>query len=65
MSHYAEFGVEARKIMLQKNITLTNLAQQLGVSVTYVWEILKGTRKGVKYKKRICEILVLESEAIK
>lgn len=60
MSNYTEFGAEARKIMLQKNITLTSLAQELGISVTYVSEILKGTRSGEKYKKQIAEIIGLE-----
>lgn len=60
LSNYTEFGAEARKIMLQKNITLTSLAQELGISVTYVSEILKGTRSGEKYKKQIAEIIGLE-----
>jgi len=62
MQHYTEFGAEARKIMLQKNIKMVDLAKELGVSVTYISEIFKGTRKGEKYKNRIAEILGMESE---
>ena len=61
MQHYTEFGAEARKIMLQKNIKMVDLAKELGVSVTYVSEILKGTRRGEKYKNRIAEMLGMKS----
>lgn len=57
LGYYTDFGAEARKIMLQKDITLTSLAKQLGVSVTYVSEIFKGTRKGASYKSQIANIL--------
>lgn len=65
MSHYSDFGIEARKIMLQKNIKMKDLAEQLGVSVTYVSEIFKGTRNGKKQKPAIAVILGMESEDIK
>ncbi len=61
MQHYTEFGAEARKIMLQKNIKMVDLARELGVSVTYVSEIFKGTRRGEKYKNRIAEMLGMKS----
>jgi len=61
MQHYTEFGAEARKIMLQKNIKMVDLAKELGVSVTYVSEIFKGTRRGEKYKNRIAEMLGMKS----
>lgn len=57
VGHYTDFGAEARKIMLKKDIKLTSLANQLGISVTYVSEILKGTRKGASYKSQISKIL--------
>ncbi len=60
MQHYTEFGVEARKIMLQKNIKMKDVAQELGVSVTYISEIFKGTREGKKQKPRITELLEME-----
>ncbi|WP_054939035.1 helix-turn-helix domain-containing protein [Paenibacillus ihuae] len=62
MSFYTEFGAEARKIMFQKNIKMKDVAQELGVSVTYVSEIFKGTRPGEKQKPRIAEMLGLECE---
>ncbi|WP_340397766.1 helix-turn-helix transcriptional regulator [Paenibacillus sp. FSL E2-0202] len=62
MQNYTEFGAEARKVMLQKKIKMKDVAQELGVSVTYVSEILKGTRPGEKQKPRIAEMLGLECE---
>ncbi|SCW41101.1 Helix-turn-helix [Paenibacillus tianmuensis] len=64
MPHYTEFGAEARKIMFQKNIKMKDVAQELGVSVTYVSEIFKGTRPGEKQKPLIAKMLEMESEVI-
>ena len=57
MSNYSNYGAKARKIMLKKGITITALAQQIGISASYMSEILKGTRTGKKYISRINEIL--------
>lgn len=59
------FGAEARKIMLQKNIKMKDVAKELGVSVTYVSEIFKGTRHGEKQKPLIAKMLGMESEVVK
>jgi transcriptional regulator with XRE-family HTH domain len=48
--------------MLQKNITLTALAKEVGVSVTYVSEIFKGTREGKKYRDKIASLLGIEEK---
>lgn len=65
MQHYTDFGAEARKIMLQKGITLTDIAEKLNVSTPYVSDILKGARKGEKQKPLIAKILGMESEVMK
>lgn len=54
------FGVEARKIMLEKDMTMTELAKQLGISNSYLTDIFRGGRKGTKQKQRIAEILGME-----
>lgn len=61
MLHYTDFGAEARKIMLQRNIKMKSLAEELGVSVTYVSEIFKGTRPGEKQKPVIAKMLGMKS----
>jgi len=62
VTHYTEFGAEARKIMLQKKIKMVDVARELGVSVTYISEIFKGTREGKKQKPLIVKMLGMESE---
>lgn len=57
---YSGFGLEAKKVMIDKHIKLKDLANELGVSSSYLCEILKGTRSGQKYKERIADILGLE-----
>lgn len=64
MNGYSEFGAEARKIMLQKNIKMKDVAEKLGVSVTYVSEIFKGTRAGEKQKPLIAEMLGMKLEEV-
>ncbi|MDT2173142.1 XRE family transcriptional regulator [Paenibacillus larvae] len=65
MQNYSEFGAEARKIMLVKDIKMVDMAKELGISTTYLAEILKGTRKGTKQKPKIAEMLGMGSEVIK
>lgn len=60
MHHYTDFGAEARKIMLQRNIKMKQVAKEIGVSVAYVSDIFKGAREGKKYKSRIAQILGME-----
>ncbi|UYE92058.1 XRE family transcriptional regulator [Paenibacillus larvae] len=62
MLNYSEFGAEARKIMLVKDIKMVDMAKELGISTTYLAEILKGTRKGTKQKPKIAEMLGMRSE---
>ncbi|MEV3031718.1 XRE family transcriptional regulator [Paenibacillus larvae] len=62
MLNYSEFGAEARKIMLVKDIKMVDMAKELGISTTYLAEILKGTRKGTKQKPKIAEMLGMKSE---
>ncbi|OZV10753.1 transcriptional regulator [Tissierella sp. P1] len=60
MQNYSDFGVEVRGVMLKKGITMTSLAKELGISVTYLSDILRGTRKGAKQRKRIVQALGME-----
>lgn len=59
MQTYSNFGLQARAIMLQKKITMTALAKEIGVSCSYLSEIFKGTRPGVTKKPQIMEILCM------
>lgn len=60
MQNYSEFGIEARGIMLAKGMTMTALANELDISVAYLSDILRGTRRGTKQKKKIAQILEMD-----
>ncbi|WP_110933291.1 helix-turn-helix domain-containing protein [Paenibacillus bouchesdurhonensis] len=62
MAHYTKFGVEARKIMLERNIKMKDVAQEIGVSVSYVSDIFKGARYGEKQKPMIAKMLGMGEE---
>ena len=64
MIKYSAFGLEARSIMLKKSITMTALAKELGISVTYLSEIFKGTRNGKSQKERIAQILNMSNKKV-
>lgn len=64
MAHYTEFGAEARKIMLRRNIKMKDVAGELGVTSSYVSDIFRGLRPGEKQKPIIAKMLGMESEAI-
>ncbi|MEC5303734.1 helix-turn-helix transcriptional regulator [Bacillus thuringiensis] len=57
---YSSFGIEVRKVLLERDLTLTVLASELKISVSYLSDILKGSRKGEKQKKAIVELLGLD-----
>ncbi|MDW8781966.1 MULTISPECIES: helix-turn-helix domain-containing protein [Bacillus cereus group] len=57
---YSSFGIEVRKVLLERDLTLTILASELKISVSYLSDILKGSRKGKKQKKAIVELLGLD-----
>lgn len=60
MQNYTDFGIQARTIMLRKDITMTEVASHLGVSVSYVSDIMRGGRRGEKQRKKIVEFLGME-----
>ena len=62
MQNYSKFGIEARGIMLARGITMTALAKELDISVTYLSDILRGTRKGTKQKGKIVQALDMEQK---
>ena len=55
-----DFEKEARKALIDKGLKIRDLAQQLGVSQAYVYDIFKGNRPGSKQKEKIIQILDLK-----
>ena len=52
-----EFEKKVRKALIDRDVTARDLANELGISVSYISEILKGTRKADAQKARIMEFL--------
>ena len=58
----SDFEKQVRIALIQQDKTLTGLAEDLGISVSYLYEILKGTRKSEDQKTRIMDLLGLDKE---
>ena len=55
-----EFEKAVRKALIDKDMKLTDLANHLGISLTYLYDILNNNRKAEHQKKKIIEILNLQ-----
>lgn len=55
-----EFEKAVRKALIDKDMKLTDLADAIGISLTYLYDILNGNRKAEHQKKKIAEILELQ-----
>lgn len=56
----SEFGKEVRKALIDRDMKLSTLAEQLGISQPYLTDILKGSRKAIGQRKKICKLLKIE-----
>ncbi len=54
------FELEARSAMLEKGISVTELAKTLGITQQYLSDIFGGARKATKQKKKIADILQID-----
>ncbi len=57
-----EFEKAVRHALIDRNMSLTDLAQNLGISVSYLFEIIKGTRKAEAQKEKIRSFLGIGGE---
>ena len=55
-----EFEKAVRKALIDKDMKLTDLADAIGISLTYLYDILANNRKAEHQKKKIIEILNLQ-----
>lgn len=51
------FEKTVRKALIDKDMNLSNLAKKLGISLAYLYDILKSSRKAEHQKRKIAEIL--------
>nr|DAS19190.1 MAG TPA: SOS-response transcriptional repressor [Caudoviricetes sp.] len=54
------FEIAVKTALLKRGMKNQNLAKDVGVSESYLSDILKGNRKAERHRKRICEILDLD-----
>lgn len=57
-----EYEIAVRKALIDKDKTLTWLARELGITQSYLYDILKGNRKSPKQRAKINSILGLREE---
>lgn len=60
--NYTPFGKAVSKRFVDLNMNNVILAEKLGVTPSYVNDILKGTRKATERKKQIAEIVGINFE---
>ena len=56
------FGIKVKKSLLEKNMTVSELAERIGVKQSYLSQVLYGDKKGHKYLDEICTLLEIEKE---
>lgn len=56
-----DFGIKVRTELLKRELTLTELAAELGISLAYLSDILRGRRDATEQKQRIAKLLDLEN----
>lgn len=58
----SEFEKQVRHALIDHNMTMKELAEQLGISVAYLYDIIAGARKAEHQKQRIRQLLSIEDE---
>ena len=56
------FGMKVKMRLLEKDMTVSELADRIGVKQSYLSQVLYGDKKGYKYMDQICTILEIERE---
>lgn len=52
-----DFEMKVKKELRKQGKTITTLAKELGISVAYCSDVIKGNRQGIKVKEKMKEIL--------
>lgn len=64
MCKMTTFEKEVRKALIDKEMTVSQLSTELGITACYLTDIFKGNRPGIKQKTKIVEMLNLNPEII-
>ena len=57
MRKMSDYEKAVRKALIDKDMTMAQLAKELGISKTYLYDIVTGNRLAVTYKERINTLL--------
>lgn len=52
-----DFEMKVKKELRKQGKTITTLAKELGISVAYCSDVIRGNRQGIKVKEKIKEVL--------
>ncbi|MDA2567387.1 helix-turn-helix transcriptional regulator [Bacillus cereus] len=52
-----DFGMKVRIKLLESDISMRSFAKDLGISVAYLSDILRGKRMATEQKKKIAKVL--------
>ena len=56
----SEFEKQVRHALIDHNMTMKELAEQLGITVSYLYDIITGARKAEHQKQKIRQLLCIE-----
>lgn len=62
MKKVSNFEMLVKSELIKKRMTITELAQQIGISIPYCSDIVRGNRNAQHIRKKICEILKIKQE---
>lgn len=55
----SEFEKDVRKALIDRGMSLSDLAHEIGISVSYIYEVLRGTRRSEEQIQKIRDYLDL------
>lgn len=58
----SEFEKQVRKALIDNEMKMTDLAEQLGITMSYLYDIITGKRKAEHQKERIRQLLSIEDK---
>ena len=58
------FGKEIKKRMIDLDMDQKDLAEAINVTPSYISDVFRGARSGVKIKRKICEAVGLEYDQL-
>lgn len=62
MKDTSNFEILVKSELIKKRTTITELAEQLGISIAYCSDVIRGNRKAQHIRKKICEILEIKED---